>query len=652
MNESVTSGVNSTRENYRRKTEEQREIQRIEKINDPEEYWFERLKHEWEALVFQSYLEPGEAAETMNLDFDMNKYDKEGQGYVDSVLIDAAHELALSKPVEYIDKVILPPNAYPRIITGAAERTRELQIIPRDQYLEQVLESLDLDYHILETSPQAEEEFRRRHKMRRNELYRAYVVDEEHIIVLVNNEEGNSTFVLHDITREQWNAHILGMDKEHMVQFLQTSATPIEWISNVDEWKTVLKYFLETKGPRYLSYTDLQHDVLGCGVTSSSSYEVERKNHVQWPSEPFETYKDEWTNWYDFLKKERQKEKASFLTYMELQAEVRSCDPPIMGSERYRQESKKHPNWPSNPNHVYGEWVDWYSFLGKTRISLETLMEHPEMRQPLAQALSGVKIVSHFEDLSPIKIEGATTTAQARQLLDTMAKEIEQRYTLPRGSVSRKRALTFIRLLATQDGEAHVEKFIEDEARKKDLTLEELYRDSELCRKIWEQIGHAPVHSRNKVTLSIEGYRVVMLNSFLQRVGHHLTQELKVDGRISSLLSRQFIGELVNSGREEALEYVKREMQKKYISAHEILNNRELRAHVVSVLERSSIGKAAPISFQGFEDTDTTNALSRVCFFLRRLTRSKVSAGTARDYILRFEREGKQSADTWILEKS
>jgi superfamily II DNA or RNA helicase len=116
----------------------------------------------------------------------------------------------------------------------------------------------------------------------------------------------------------------------------------------------------EFLGTGFLPLHDLQAEVRKARIKSSIEYRNEQKNHVNWPSDPNATYKDSgWTNWPEFLG-------TGFLSLRNLQEKVRRTK--IKSRRQYKEEQKKHDDWPSNPNTTYKDsgWTNWDDFLGKS----------------------------------------------------------------------------------------------------------------------------------------------------------------------------------------------------------------------------------------------------------------------------------------------
>jgi uncharacterized short protein YbdD (DUF466 family) len=110
---------------------------------------------------------------------------------------------------------------------------------------------------------------------------------------------------------------------------------------------------------RAISYEQLKKEVKKAGIKSYADYQKRKKPN--WPSIPKEVYK-EWTNWYDFLGKE----KIEYLDYKDLQKAARKEG--VRSVDDYKE--KRKVNWPSNPHRHYKEWTDWGNFLGKKKIDI------------------------------------------------------------------------------------------------------------------------------------------------------------------------------------------------------------------------------------------------------------------------------------------
>jgi glutaredoxin-related protein len=97
-------------------------------------------------------------------------------------------------------------------------------------------------------------------------------------------------------------------------------------------------------------------------------YFEERKNHSNWPSEPWKIYTDKgWIGWSELVGIENRL-KIEHLPFEDFQAEVRALYPGKGDVKKwYDEEAKKHTNWPADPLRKYANegWVDWSELVGK-----------------------------------------------------------------------------------------------------------------------------------------------------------------------------------------------------------------------------------------------------------------------------------------------
>lgn len=111
--------------------------------------------------------------------------------------------------------------------------------------------------------------------------------------------------------------------------------------------------FLGKEKTKFVSYKQCKEQVARLGIESIEEYKQKRKKN--WPCNPQSTYKDEWVDWFDFFGKKR----IEFLSFEELKKQIKGK---IKGQRHYKKTRKD--NWPSNPNVYYKEWKNWHDFLG------------------------------------------------------------------------------------------------------------------------------------------------------------------------------------------------------------------------------------------------------------------------------------------------
>jgi len=128
-----------------------------------------------------------------------------------------------------------------------------------------------------------------------------------------------------------------------------------EW-KQQGEWHGFLGHTLT---PLYLSWIEASKATQKLGITSSIEYRKLYRNDPCLPSTPAKRYKNEWVkngNWHGFLLP---------ITCNTLnEAKQYSIVSGIKNSKEYRTKQKEHPLLPFNPDRVYkNEWTNWYEFL-------------------------------------------------------------------------------------------------------------------------------------------------------------------------------------------------------------------------------------------------------------------------------------------------
>jgi hypothetical protein len=144
------------------------------------------------------------------------------------------HELAMPESVDTSINTILPPDEG-EIQTGRGTGIEKKQIIPRTRYLMEVLQDLHLPYtvHGGTNTP----------NMMRGLSYQAFVIPSKDLMILVNNEEGNATFIVHHIdTKEEdpdntWQYYAHTLTKDQLKSLGEDKVTTLFFNIPLDEWK-------------------------------------------------------------------------------------------------------------------------------------------------------------------------------------------------------------------------------------------------------------------------------------------------------------------------------------------------------------------------------------------------------------------------------
>ncbi|MCJ2378777.1 integrase [Vibrio sp. ZSDZ34] len=128
-----------------------------------------------------------------------------------------------------------------------------------------------------------------------------------------------------------------------------------EWIS----WPSFLERQIKKK---YESLKEARSAVLLLGVTSRLEYLARYKEDPKLPSDLAQFYSEEWVSWYDFWGKTKP-------TYYSTLSEAKKASLNIGITSRtdYRKRYRKDPRLPASPDVIYENWKGWYSFLNKPK---------------------------------------------------------------------------------------------------------------------------------------------------------------------------------------------------------------------------------------------------------------------------------------------
>ena len=118
----------------------------------------------------------------------------------------------------------------------------------------------------------------------------------------------------------------------------------------------------------FCPYTEAQSAAQALGFNSQTEYKKRYREDPRLPASPHEVYANTgWTDWYDFLGKQRPE---WYPTYTEAQAAVQALG--IKKQLEYQKRCREDPRLSSTPQKLYAKdgWTDWYDFLGKQRPDL------------------------------------------------------------------------------------------------------------------------------------------------------------------------------------------------------------------------------------------------------------------------------------------
>ena len=143
-----------------------------------------------------------------------------------------------------------------------------------------------------------------------------------------------------------------------------------------DQWTTWGDFLgtgnIVNQNRELMSFKDAKTFIQNQGIQNSIEFRkwsASDQRPKNFPSTPHTTYKDQWTNWKDFLgTRNTAKEWMHFED-----AKIFIQNQGIQTSTEFQQWSssgQRPQNFPSNPNLVYkDQWTDWYNFLGTKKIA-------------------------------------------------------------------------------------------------------------------------------------------------------------------------------------------------------------------------------------------------------------------------------------------
>ena len=123
-------------------------------------------------------------------------------------------------------------------------------------------------------------------------------------------------------------------------------------------------------GKKYVSYEEAREYARSIGVTGVEDWKS-REHPAGIPNSPHNVYgkQGKWTNWYDFLGREKgePRKRQAIYTVSYQEARKYAIENNIKSIADWK--SRSHPSHiPKNPEYYFqatGEWTSWYDFLGK-----------------------------------------------------------------------------------------------------------------------------------------------------------------------------------------------------------------------------------------------------------------------------------------------
>ena len=174
--------------------------------------------------------------------------------------------------------------------------------------------------------------------------------------------------------------------------------------SKTNNKKTKRPFINRVKKKKWMSFKEAQVVVQKAGIKTVAELREwikAGKKPLNFPSDPYRIYKEEWVSWYHFLGTEGMRGK-DWMSYAEAQVVVQEAGiQSVSQFKKWKKAGNRPSNFPSNPHRIYKEeWVSWYHFLGtegKRRIVKEW-MSYAEA-QVVVQKV-GIKTQSELREWS------------------------------------------------------------------------------------------------------------------------------------------------------------------------------------------------------------------------------------------------------------
>lgn len=199
----------------------------------------------------------------------------------------------------------------------------------------------------------------------RRRPYWSIVLKEQKIVILVNNEYGNRTFVIS--FKNKKHLHSIQTATKKTNKELQERGEIIHHFKceNPEQFKkelaSAITHTIEQirHEPYYATLAEASLAAKSLGITSAPEYKKRRHLDPRLPSAPHATYQKDWTDWHSFLGKPKLYE-----TYAEAKNAAQNLG--VKNYTEYLSEHHKDPRLPLYPKRVYSrEWIGWDDFLGR-----------------------------------------------------------------------------------------------------------------------------------------------------------------------------------------------------------------------------------------------------------------------------------------------
>ncbi len=147
--------------------------------------------------------------------------------------------IILPDSITQTHKIILPADEG-EILTGSGKGMEEKEVIPRTSRFIALLSEMNLHYSVLEG--------RNDPKMMRSLSYLVFSIPEIQKLALINDEEGNATFIINNFDPEIESLEAYtSMTKDQLKELPHGKMTFVSYPGTLEEWCALIKVSLENK---------------------------------------------------------------------------------------------------------------------------------------------------------------------------------------------------------------------------------------------------------------------------------------------------------------------------------------------------------------------------------------------------------------------
>lgn len=187
-------------------------------------------------------------------------------------------EVILPKVFEMLPQTILPPDEG-EIKAGSGEGVEKKKYIPRTQYLIDLLSEMGEQYEIMGGKNTSD--------MMRERTYFIFFLPNSEKAVFINNEEGNTTFIIYQVSSRQEAIDLAALTKDE-IRAKELHSHPyvqIDWTGDEGSWKEKILEFLngaipENKIKEKLGNEETTADL---EVIKNKGYEKIKQNEMTIP---------------------------------------------------------------------------------------------------------------------------------------------------------------------------------------------------------------------------------------------------------------------------------------------------------------------------------------------------------------------------------